>query len=75
MPMVKYPWEHEEAGRVAKLVGILFILVGGYALVNLYGIFSINLPFSSGQVLIAVSIGSIIGGIYMLTRSGNRRYR
>ena len=72
--MAKYYGREESGSGLLSLLGILFIVIGVYALVSIYGIFSLKLPFTSEQILIATSIGSIIGGIFMLVRREKHGY-
>jgi len=72
--MARYYGMHEGAeGGAAKLLGIIFILIGVYALLNFYGIFSIE-AIKNNYVLIGAAIGSILGGLYMAGRSGKKYY-
>ena len=57
-----------EGGGSGKLLGILFLLVGAYALVTFFGIISFDIPFLSAYLLPACAIGSFIGGIFMLVK-------
>lgn len=68
------PYSREAEGGIAKILGVLFILVGIYAVVDLYGIFSID-AITGNYVLIACAVGSVIGGLFMLGKSGKEKLR
>jgi len=55
-------------GGIGKILGIVFLLIGAYALVTFLGIISFDIPFLSAYLLPACAIGSFIGGIFMLVK-------
>ncbi len=75
--MRRYPramYHHNAEGSIAKILGIIFILMGIYALLDFYGIFTID-AISETYALIGCAIGSILGGLYMLGKSSRNPYR
>ncbi len=70
----RHPYYEGAEGGIAKILGILFVLIGIYALLDWYGIFSIS-AITEVYVLVGCAIGSILGGLYMLGRSSRNPYR
>lgn len=58
---------HEGSG-IGKILGIIFLLVGAYAIVTFFGIISFEIPVISAYLLPLCAIGSFIGGIFMLIK-------
>ncbi len=66
------PSAHGAEGSIAKIIGVIFILIGAYTLLTFYKIISFAIPASPEQILLACAIGSVIGGLYMLVRGGSQ---
>jgi len=67
------PYQNTEGG-ISKILGIIFVLFGIYAILDLYGIFSIE-TISNSYIILGCAIAAILGGLYMVGRSGRNHYR
>jgi len=69
-----YGPSHEAEGSIAKVFGVIFVIIGGYALLTFYKVISFQIQVvTSEQLFLMCAMASVIGGLYMLVKGGSRR--
>jgi hypothetical protein len=59
-------------GSIAKVIGVIFLVIGAYTLLTFYKVISFEIPgITQEQLFLLCALGSAICGIYMLLKGGS----